>query len=80
MSKGDRHLTDETSANLLREWLTAKKVADEYTERFFIVEAVQPGQPIRGGEPLTVEAIEEIERLRLIEQQAHDRYLAAFRS
>ena len=72
-----------TDAN--QEWIDARKELDEglaqqhaWQERYMPVGTVQPGQPLRRGDVLTEEALEEVGRIEKRVEDAQKRYNAAW--
>ena len=69
-----------------REWIEAHHQLTEaqeeqrrWQDRYFSVSQVQPGQPLKTGEPITVEAMAEIEDIERRIDAAQERYRAAWR-
>ena len=53
----------KSSAELLRKYVELDQEYRELQSRYFPVEAVRAGEPIRGGEQLTLEALDDLDRL-----------------
>lgn len=58
----------------LNEYVQADQRYRQAQDRYFEVSVVQPGREIETGEPLTVEALEMLARLRQEADEAHQRW------
>lgn len=68
-------MTEEKSdADLLNDYVEAERLYHAFSDRYFPVTAVSPGQPLRVGEPLTPEAMEELDQLRRQVPEARQRW------